>query len=110
MIPDIYSHELRELVQKLLVKNFRQRPDIPQIIQMSFIKQIAEGFIARRGQMQEHIPIKKTGYHKASCLKPGNEEDDCQHGSHENTQGGYQQTIENARLWGGGAKKTALVF
>lgn len=61
---------------------------------MSFIKQIAEGFIARRGKMQEHIPIKKTGYHKAACLKPGHAETEC---PDEQTQGGYQQTIEKSR-------------
>lgn len=87
MIPDIYSGELRELVQKLLIKNFRQRPDIPEIIQMTFIKRVAEGFIARRGKMQDHVPIKKTTYHK--CLKK-NSDDNCQDEAHQAT--GYQGT------------------
>jgi hypothetical protein len=90
MIPDIYSGELRELVQKLLIKNFRQRPDIPEIIQMTFIKRVAEGFIARRGKMQDHVPIKKTTYHKTLKKNSG---DDCQDEGQQAT--GYQAT--NAR-------------
>jgi hypothetical protein len=90
MIPDIYSSELRELVQKLLIKNFRQRPDIPEIIQMTFIKRVAEGFIARRGKMQDHVPIKKTTYHKTLKKNSG---DDCQDEGQQAT--GYQAT--NAR-------------
>jgi hypothetical protein len=93
MIPDIYSSELRELVQKLLIKNFRQRPDIPEIIQMTFIKRVAEGFIARRGKMQDHVPIKKTTYHKTLKKNSG---DDCQDEGHHAT--GYQATnATNAR-------------
>jgi hypothetical protein len=60
---------------------------------MTFIKRVAEGFIARRGKMQDHVPIKKTTYHK--CLKK-NSDDNCQDEGHQAT--GYHGTnATNAR-------------
>ena len=63
-IPSIYSQDLRDLAQKLLIKDFRARPDIKEITGTPFIKKVAEGFIARRGKLEDAIPIKTTELHK----------------------------------------------
>lgn len=63
-IPSIYSGDLNHLVQKMLIKNFRNRPSIKDIIGMPWIRKTAENFKARRGQMDVHLPIKKTEMHR----------------------------------------------
>ena len=63
-IPSVYSTDLRDLAVKLQIKDVRLRPDIKQITSTPFIKKVAEGFIARRGKLEDAIPIKKTDMHK----------------------------------------------
>lgn len=46
-IPSIYSEDLIKLTAQLLTKNFNMRPNISEIIQMPFIKNVASRFIER---------------------------------------------------------------
>ena len=83
-IPSIYSKSMIDLCAKLLIKNYRSRPNIDEIIQMPFIRQVACKFIERRGvvevfflllKIQEHIPIKKTAYHRDKTITDKNSND-----------------------------------
>lgn len=50
----------------MLTKDFKSRPMVDGILRLPFMKQIAVNFIHNKGHIKEaeHIPIKKTNYHK----------------------------------------------
>ena len=44
-IPDMYSQELKDLVNKLLVKDDKKRPQVIDILRMPFVHQYLQDFV-----------------------------------------------------------------
>ena len=44
-IPDMYSQELKDLVNKLLVKDDKKRPQVIDILRMPFVHQYLQNFV-----------------------------------------------------------------
>lgn len=64
-IPSFYSEDLKKLVSTLLTKSHKARPDIGQILQYGFVKEVARKFVERKGEMALNFTpvIKPTEVH-----------------------------------------------
>ena len=51
-IPDIYSQEMKDLVNKLLVKDDKQRPQAIDILRMPFVHRHMMQFVESQGRVQ----------------------------------------------------------
>lgn len=50
-IPDMYSQDMKDLVQKLLVKDEKKRPQVIDILRMPFVKKHMVSFVQSQGKM-----------------------------------------------------------
>ena len=53
----MYSQELKDLVNKLLVKDDKKRPQVIDILRMPFVQQYLHAFVENNGRMNSQLHL-----------------------------------------------------